>query len=208
MPGFPIHHQLPEPAQPHVHWVSELSESHLLTGNSRLSLLTPENPTWLKLGSQGLEVAFFAPDCRLWANHGEHRALNSLRAAHFSFFSCNILRKSLNKLFGQPNAHRATHCSCHRSCYQGQVRASCQSRTYCQPPGRLENTRSRDCGPIPGPSHRLLGMNLNSPVTALRKVNKAFQHAVPGFLCHVSRARAGSGVGQPGSPPQLDLLAL
>ena len=31
MPGFPVHHQLPEPAQIHVHWVSDVIQpSHVL----------------------------------------------------------------------------------------------------------------------------------------------------------------------------------
>ena len=30
MPGFPIHHQLPEPAQTHAHWVSDTIQSSVL----------------------------------------------------------------------------------------------------------------------------------------------------------------------------------
>ena len=36
-PGFPVHHQLPEPAQTHVHWVSEaMQPSHPLSSPSPL----------------------------------------------------------------------------------------------------------------------------------------------------------------------------
>ena len=38
MPGFPVHHQLPEPAQTHVHWVDAIQPSH--------PLLTPSPPTF------------------------------------------------------------------------------------------------------------------------------------------------------------------
>ena len=39
MPGFPVHHQLPEPTQTHVHWVGDaIQPSH--------SLLSPTPPTF------------------------------------------------------------------------------------------------------------------------------------------------------------------
>ena len=34
--GFPVHHQLPEPAQNHVHWVSDAIQPLLLPSNNRL----------------------------------------------------------------------------------------------------------------------------------------------------------------------------
>ena len=38
MPGFPVHHQLPELAETHVHWVSDaIQPSHLLSSPSLLA---------------------------------------------------------------------------------------------------------------------------------------------------------------------------
>ena len=47
MPGFPVHHQLPEPAQTHVHWVSDaIQPSH--------RLLSPSPPIFNLSQHQGL----------------------------------------------------------------------------------------------------------------------------------------------------------
>ena len=47
MPGFPVHHQLPEPAQTHVHWVSDaIQPSH--------PLLSPSPPIFNLSQHQGL----------------------------------------------------------------------------------------------------------------------------------------------------------
>ena len=47
MPGFPVHHQLPEPTQTHVHWVSDtIQPSH--------PLLSPSPPAFNLSQHQGL----------------------------------------------------------------------------------------------------------------------------------------------------------
>ena len=47
MPGFPVHHQLPEPTQTHVHWVGDaIQQSH--------PLLSPSPPVFNHSQHQGL----------------------------------------------------------------------------------------------------------------------------------------------------------
>ena len=52
MPGFPVHHQLPEFAQTHAHWVSDaLQPSHPLS--------SPSSPTFTLSQHQGLPMSQF-----------------------------------------------------------------------------------------------------------------------------------------------------
>ena len=53
MPGFPVHHQLPESTQNHVHWVGHaIQPSHPLS--SPYPLLSPSPPTFNLSKHQGL----------------------------------------------------------------------------------------------------------------------------------------------------------
>ena len=64
MPGFPVHHQLPEPTQTHIHWVSEaIQPSHPLSSPSTLAFnlsqhlgLFPVSPFYT-IGGQSIGVS-------------------------------------------------------------------------------------------------------------------------------------------------------
>ena len=54
MPGFPIHHQLPELTQTHVHWVSDaIQPSHFLS--------SPSAPAFSLLLHQSFQISQFIP---------------------------------------------------------------------------------------------------------------------------------------------------
>ena len=66
VPGFPVHHQLPELAQTHVHWVSDaIQPSHPLSSPSPPALSRSQHPgsfpvSWLFIsGGQSIEAFFF-----------------------------------------------------------------------------------------------------------------------------------------------------
>ena len=64
MPGFPVHHQLPEPTQTHIHWVSDaIQPSHPLSSPSTLAFnlsqhlgLFPVSPFYT-IGGQSIGVS-------------------------------------------------------------------------------------------------------------------------------------------------------
>ena len=58
MPGFPVHHQLPESTQTHVHWVSNaIQPSHSLSSPSPLALNLSQHQSLSKWVSSSHQVA-------------------------------------------------------------------------------------------------------------------------------------------------------
>ena len=61
-PGLPVHHQLPEPTQTHVHWVSDaIQRSH--------PMLSPSSPALSLSQHQGLFKRVFSALCIRWPKY-------------------------------------------------------------------------------------------------------------------------------------------
>ena len=56
-PGLPIHHQLPEFTQTHVHWVSDAIQSHLLSSPSPPAFNLPQHQGLFQWVSSSHQVA-------------------------------------------------------------------------------------------------------------------------------------------------------
>ena len=105
--GLPVHHQLPEPAQTHVHWVGDaIQPSHPLS--------SPSPPAFNLSKHQGL---FHWIDCsyqvakvlELQLQHQSFQWIHTHTHTHTQVYTCihssGFLFGNLNELFGQPNSY-------------------------------------------------------------------------------------------------------
>ena len=96
MPGLPVHHQLPEFTQTHVHGVNDaIQPSHLLSS----LLLMPPIPPWIRVFSNESTLRMTWP--KYWSfslsisPSNEHPGLISFRMDWLDFFAVQGTLKSL-----------------------------------------------------------------------------------------------------------------
>ena len=93
MPGFPVHHQLPEPAQTHVHHIM-MPSNHLIL--CRPLLLTPLIFPSIRVFSSGLILCIRWPKFQLYISpSNEYSALISFRMDWLDLLAVQGTLKSL-----------------------------------------------------------------------------------------------------------------
>ena len=96
MPGLPVHHQLPEPTQTHVHWVSDaIQPSHPLPSPSPPAPIPPSIRVFSNESALRIRWPKYCSFSFNVSPSNEHPKLISFRMDWLDFFAVQVTRKSL-----------------------------------------------------------------------------------------------------------------
>ena len=101
--GFPVHHQLPQPTQTHVHWVGDaIQPSHPLSSASPPAFSLFQHQSLLQWVSSSHQVAEVLSFSFRISPSNEYSGLISLRTDWFIF----LLSKGLSRVFSNTTVQK------------------------------------------------------------------------------------------------------